>query len=44
MWTILVELAGVIGHEEDSIKRQWLIDAVDISIVSEYPSTVCIYL
>lgn len=38
-WSILVELVATLTIVEVSIKRQWLLDALDISVVSENPST-----
>ncbi|WJX70216.1 hypothetical protein P8452_54347 [Trifolium repens] len=38
-WDILLEVAAVLYHAEISFKRQWLIDALEISCVSSFPST-----
>ncbi|XP_048128123.1 protein RST1 [Rhodamnia argentea] len=38
-WNVLVEVVATLQHAEGSIKRQWLVDAVEISCVSTYPST-----
>lgn len=35
-----MEVAAVLQHAEGSVKRQWLLDAVEISCVGRYPSTV----
>lgn len=37
---MLVEVVAALQHAEGSVKRQWLVDAVEISCVSSYPSTV----
>ncbi|KAK8631468.1 hypothetical protein V6N13_028254 [Hibiscus sabdariffa] len=38
-WGVLIEVVATLQHAEGSVKRQWLIDAVEISCVSSYPST-----
>ncbi|KAF8037585.1 hypothetical protein BT93_B0463 [Corymbia citriodora subsp. variegata] len=38
-WNVLVEVVATLQHAEGSIKRQWLVDAVEISCVSNFPST-----
>ncbi|XP_072999773.1 protein RST1 isoform X2 [Typha latifolia] len=38
-WNVLVEVAAAVSTAEGSIKRQWLLDALEISCVAEYPST-----
>lgn len=40
IWDVLVEVVAALQNVEGSVKRQWLIDAVEISCVSSYPSTV----
>ncbi|XP_028772347.1 protein RST1 isoform X3 [Neltuma alba] len=40
LWDVLVEVVAALHHAEGSVKRQWLVDAVEISCVSPYPSTV----
>ncbi|KAM5581750.1 hypothetical protein ABKV19_010802 [Rosa sericea] len=40
IWDVLVEVVAALQHAEESIKRQWLIDAAEISCVSSYPSPV----
>lgn len=40
VWDVLVEVVAALQHAEGSVKRQWLVDAVEISCVSSYPSTV----
>lgn len=38
---MLVEVVAALQYAaEGSVKRQWLVDAVEISCVSSYPSTV----
>ena len=41
IWNVLVEVAATLQHAEESIKRQWLLDTLQISCVTSYPSTVC---
>ncbi|GLU02102.1 hypothetical protein SLE2022_193690 [Rubroshorea leprosula] len=38
IWDVLIETVAAL-QAEGSVKRQWLIDAVEISCVSSYPST-----
>ncbi|URE08649.1 hypothetical protein MUK42_23257 [Musa troglodytarum] len=38
-WSMLVEVAASLLTAEGRIKRQWLLDAFEISCISEYPST-----
>lgn len=40
IWDVLIEIVAALHHAEGGIKRQWLIDAVEISCVSSHPSTV----
>lgn len=40
LWDVLCEVVAALQHAEISIKRQWLIDALEISCVSSFPSTV----
>lgn len=40
MWDVHIEIVAALHHAEGAIKRQWLIDAVEISCVSSYPSNV----
>ncbi|XP_027358768.1 protein RST1 [Abrus precatorius] len=44
LWDILFEVVAALYHAEGSIKRQWLIDAVEISCVSSFPSTALQFL
>ncbi|KAK1568532.1 hypothetical protein Q3G72_025587 [Acer saccharum] len=39
IWDVLVEVVAALQQADTSVKRQWLIDAVEISCVSCYPST-----
>ncbi|KAI5436445.1 hypothetical protein KIW84_022798 [Lathyrus oleraceus] len=39
VWDVLLEVAAVLYHAEIGFKRQWLIDALEISCVSSFPST-----
>ncbi|XP_039143794.1 protein RST1 isoform X3 [Dioscorea cayenensis subsp. rotundata] len=38
-WSCLLEVAAAITNEADNVKRQWLLDALEMSCMSEYPST-----
>lgn len=40
VWDILLEIVAVVHKGEGITKRQWLLDAVDISCITNYPSTV----
>lgn len=40
MWDALVDVVAALQHADGSVKRQWLVDAVEISCVSSYPSMV----
>lgn len=39
IWAVLVEVVMALQHAEASIKRQWLIDASEISCVTDHPIT-----
>uniref|UniRef100_A0A0A9DER8 Uncharacterized protein n=1 Tax=Arundo donax TaxID=35708 RepID=A0A0A9DER8_ARUDO len=39
-WSVLVEIAAAIKSAENGIKRQWLLDALDVGCVTAHPSTV----
>lgn len=41
-WSVLVEIAAAIHSAENCIKRQWLLDALEIGCVTAHPSTVII--
>lgn len=40
IWRVLTEVVAALQHAEGAVRRQWVIDAVEISCVSTYPSTV----
>ncbi|KAL5152789.1 Protein RST1 [Glycine soja] len=44
LWDILFEVVAALYHAEGSVKKQWLIDAVEISCVSSFPSTALQFL
>ncbi|KAJ7970794.1 Protein RST1 [Quillaja saponaria] len=44
IWDILIEFVAALQHAEGVVKRQWLVDAVEISCVSRYPSTALQFL
>ncbi|RDX62949.1 Protein RST1, partial [Mucuna pruriens] len=44
LWDILFEVVAALYHAEGSVKKQWLIDAVEISCVSTFPSTALQFL
>ncbi|XP_050223482.1 protein RST1 isoform X2 [Mercurialis annua] len=44
IWNVLVEVVAALQHAEGSVRRQWLLDAVEISCVSIYPSTALRFL
>ncbi|CAA7046600.1 unnamed protein product [Microthlaspi erraticum] len=44
MWDVHIEIVAALYHAEGGIKRQWLIDAVEISCVSSYPSNAIIFV
>ncbi|KAG9459403.1 hypothetical protein H6P81_003911 [Aristolochia fimbriata] len=39
IWNVLLEVSVALQQAEDSTKRQWLIESVEISCITEYPST-----
>ncbi|XP_020534243.1 protein RST1 isoform X3 [Jatropha curcas] len=39
IWNVLLEVLAALQCAEGSVKRQWLVDAVEISCISSYPST-----
>lgn len=42
-WSVLVEVvAAIYSTTENSVKRQWLLDALDVGCVAEHPLTVII--
>ncbi|EOA23150.1 hypothetical protein CARUB_v10016560mg [Capsella rubella] len=44
IWDVLIEIVAALHHAEGGIKRQWLIDAVEISCVSSHPSTAILFV
>ncbi|XP_010514478.1 PREDICTED: protein RST1-like isoform X3 [Camelina sativa] len=44
IWDVLIEIVAALHHAEGGIKRQWLVDAVEISCVSSYPSTAILFV
>ncbi|KAL2335728.1 hypothetical protein Fmac_016941 [Flemingia macrophylla] len=44
LWYILFEVVAALYHTEGSVKKQWLIDAVEISCVSRFPSSALQFL
>ncbi|KAJ6775783.1 FOCADHESIN FAMILY MEMBER [Salix koriyanagi] len=44
IWNLLVEVVAALQYADGSFKRQWLVDAVEISCVSSYPSTALLFL
>lgn len=40
LWDVLSEVVAALHPAETTVKRQWLIDALEISCVSSFPSTV----
>jgi hypothetical protein len=41
-WSVLAEVVAAIYSTENNIKRQWLLDALDVACVADHPSTVII--
>ncbi|CAI0456219.1 unnamed protein product [Linum tenue] len=39
VWNVLIEVVAALQRADGSVKRQWLVDAVEISCVSTHPST-----
>ncbi|KAF7819538.1 protein RST1 isoform X1 [Senna tora] len=44
LWDVLIEVVVALHQAEGSVKRQWLVDAAEISCVSRYPSTALQFL
>lgn len=44
LWELFIEVMVVLQDAEGSIKRQWLIDVLEISCVTKYPSTALQFL
>ncbi|XP_024029477.1 protein RST1 isoform X2 [Morus notabilis] len=43
-WDLLIEVVAALQNVEGGVRRQWLIDAVEISCVATYPSTALQFL
>ncbi|KAI4306669.1 hypothetical protein L6164_029927 [Bauhinia variegata] len=43
-WDVLVDVVVALYHAEGIVKRQWLVDALEISCVTAYPSTAMQFL
>ncbi|WOL02957.1 protein RST1 isoform X1 [Canna indica] len=43
-WSMLIEVVAALLTAEGRVKRQWLLDAVEISCISEYPSTALYFV
>lgn len=43
-WNVLVEVAAAVYSADNGIKKQWLLDALDIGCVTAHPSTVNVQL
>ncbi|XP_062106921.1 protein RST1 isoform X2 [Humulus lupulus] len=44
VWDVLTEVVAALQNAEGSVKRQWLVDAAEISCVSSYPCTALQFL
>ncbi|KAL0554842.1 hypothetical protein IC582_008770 [Cucumis melo] len=44
VWDVLVEVVAALQIAEGNVKRQWVVDAVEISCVSVHPSTAIQFL
>ncbi|KAJ6965744.1 hypothetical protein NC652_003584 [Populus alba x Populus x berolinensis] len=44
IWNLQAEVVAALQYADGSVKRQWLVDAVEISCVSSYPSIVSFFL
>ncbi|CAK7328106.1 unnamed protein product [Dovyalis caffra] len=44
LWNLHAEVVAALQYADGSVKRQWLVDAVEISCVSIYPSTALQFL
>ncbi|KAE8021495.1 hypothetical protein FH972_007379 [Carpinus fangiana] len=44
VWDVLVEVVAALQHAEGSVKRQWVVNAAEISCISSYPSTALQFL
>ncbi|GAY46821.1 protein RST1 [Citrus sinensis] len=39
VWDVLIEVVAALQHAEEGVRRQWLVDTIEISCVSCYPLT-----
>ncbi|KAK4603584.1 hypothetical protein RGQ29_012198 [Quercus rubra] len=44
VWDVLIEVVATLQHAEGSVRRQWAVDALEISCISSYPSTALQFL
>ncbi|KAH0923800.1 hypothetical protein HID58_023818 [Brassica napus] len=44
IWDVHVEIVAALHQADGGIKRQWLIDAIEISCVSSYPSNAILFV
>ncbi|XP_010555953.1 PREDICTED: protein RST1 [Tarenaya hassleriana] len=44
MWNVLVEVVAALQHTDGGVRRKWLIEAVEISCISRYPSTALLFV
>ncbi|PIN21822.1 hypothetical protein CDL12_05455 [Handroanthus impetiginosus] len=44
IWNILVEVAATLQHNDEGVRRQWLVDTAEILCVTSYPSTALRFL
>ncbi|RVW46640.1 Protein RST1 [Vitis vinifera] len=40
IWDVLIEVVEALQHAEGIVKRQWLVDTIEISCITNYPSTL----
>ena len=38
---MFIEVVAALQNAEGSVKRQWLVDSIEISSITNYPSMVC---
>ncbi|XVE84015.1 hypothetical protein DITRI_Ditri16bG0134800 [Diplodiscus trichospermus] len=43
-WGVLLEVVATLQHLGGNVIRQWLVDAIEISCVSSYPSTALLFI
>lgn len=44
MWKLFVEVTAVLQDAEGSVKRQWIVNVLEISCITKYPSTALQFL